>query len=218
MTKAVIFDMDGLLVDTEQVSCRIYTEILASFGYAFTKAEHARNYSGKTEPAIVTHLIDTYRLPWTLEEGLQAVADHERRLLPLGVDLKPGARQLLAYLKEHGYQTAIASSSAEERAMMILDQHGLGGYFDAFVFGHAVQQSKPAPDIFLLACEKLHRQPQDCLVLEDSEAGIQAAYAANIPVICIPDMKMPAQPFLDKTAAVLRSLDAVIPFLSQECP
>lgn len=213
MTKAVIFDLDGLLIDTEVISYEIYKEILQEFGHDFTKTQYAQNYSGKTEIKNVTNLIETYELPWTLEQGLDKVADIEHRLLSQGVDLKPGAKVLLNYLRDNHFKIAIASSSTEQRALNILQEHEIVDYFDAFVFGPEVQRGKPNPDIFLKACEKIEEQPEDCLVLEDSEAGVQAAHSANIPVICIPDMKTPGQQYLDMTKAVLHSLDEVIGYL-----
>ena len=126
-----------------------------------------------------------------------------------------GAGELLSYLRQRGYGTAVASSSTRDRALNLLDRHGVTEYFHQFVFAGEVEQGKPAPDVFLKACEKLGRAPGDCLVLEDSGAGIQAAHAAGIPVICVPDLKTPERRFLDMTAAVCPSLWEVIPFLEE---
>lgn len=216
MTKAVIFDLDGLLVDTEIVSYQIYKELLCKFGYEFAVEDYARTYSGKTEIRNVTCLIGAYHLPWTLEEGLEKVSLVEKRLLTQGTALKRGARELLSFLKKNGYKTALATSSTADRAFLILGEHDAAGCFDEFVFAGDIKKGKPDPEVFLKACEKLGERPENCLVLEDSEAGIQAANAADIPVICIPDMKKPEQRFLEQTAAVLNSLDEVIPYLSEE--
>ncbi len=213
MTKAVIFDLDGLLIDSEIISYKIYKEILCKFGYEFSKEDYAQNFSGKTEIKNVTNLIEKYNLPWTVKLGLSKVLEIENKFLAEGVELKPGSRNLLAYLKENGFKIAIASSSAEKRALSILKQHNIIDCFDEFVFSHEVKNGKPNPDIFLKACDKISERPQECLVLEDSEAGIQAAFLANIPVICIPDMKVPNQHYLDMTKAILNSLDEVIFYL-----
>ena len=213
MIKAVIFDLDGLLIDSEIISYKIYKEILHKFGYDFSIEEYSQNFSGKTEVKNVANLIATYNLPWTLDEGLENVYKIEHRFLSEGVDLKFGAKELLQYLKDKGFKTAIASSSTEDRALTILKQHNLIEYFDEFVFGHEVKNGKPNPDIFIKACDKISEKPEVCLVLEDSEAGIQSAYSANIPVICIPDMKIPNKDYLDMTKAVLNSLEEVVNYL-----
>ncbi len=214
MTKAVIFDLDGLLVDTEMISYKIYKEILAGIGYDFSLEEYAQEFSGKTVVQNITHLIGTYHLPWNVDLGYQKVVEIESRFVAQGVELKPGAKDLLTYLKDNHLKIAMASSSIEERALTILRQHDLVDSFDEFVFGYEVKKGKPAPDIFLKACQKISEKPQDCLVLEDSEAGIQAAFSANIPVICIPDMKVPNQHYLDMTKATLSSLEKVIAYLT----
>lgn len=213
MIKAVIFDLDGLLIDSEIISYKIYKEILHQFGHDFSIEEYAQNFSGKTEVKNVTNLIDTYGLPWTVEMGLNNVLEIESKFLAQGVDLKAGAKELLADLKDKCIKMAIASSSTEDRALTILRQHNIIEYFDEFVFGHEVKKGKPNPDIFLKACDKLSEKPEECLVLEDSEVGIQAAYSASIPVICIPDMKVPNHHYLNMTKTVLHSLEEVIYYL-----
>lgn len=213
MTKAVIFDLDGLLVDTETISYKIYKEIFAEIGYEFSLAEYAQKFSGKTLLQNIEQLVNTYQLPWTVEAGFSKVAEIEGGFVAQGVELKPGAIELLTYLKNNGFKIAMASSSIEERAKGILRQHNIVECFDAFVFGYEVDKGKPAPDIFLRACEKVAESPENCLVLEDSEAGVQAAFSANIPVICIPDMKVPNQRYLDMASATFSSLDEVITYL-----
>ena len=216
MVKAVIFDLDGLLIDTEIIAYKIYKEISREYGYDFSKEEYVKNYSGIAMRKNVANFIETYHLPWTLEEGVEKVRAMEIRMLEEGVDLKAGAETLLSYLKTHGYKIGVASSSIEKRAMDILEQHDVAKYFDKFVFGHEVTKGKPHPDIFIKACEKLGEEPEDCLVLEDSEAGIQAAHSAQIPVICIPDMKIPGEDFLKMTEIMLDSLADVVPYLENK--
>lgn len=163
MKKAVIFDLDGLLIDSEVISHRLYDELLHRYGKSVTVAEYARDYSGKTGVAVV-----------------------------------------------------LATSSVRERAVEVLTRLGVVQYFDDMVFGTEIERGKPWPDIFLKAAEKAHAAPADCLVLEDSEAGIQAAHAAGIDVLCVPDMKMPAESYQQMTAAMLKSLDEVKGWLTAE--
>ena len=206
MKKAVIFDLDGLLIDSEIISYKMYADLLQKHNLRFTLDTYARQYSGKNEVTNMQNLIFTYHLPITLEQGLSYVSALEKEYFAKGVPLKPGARELLRFLKRSKVKILLASSSTRERALFVLAQNGIESYFDAMVFGPEIEHGKPAPDIFIKAREKSGEASGDCLVLEDSEAGIRAAYAAGIDVICIPDMKRPDDVFLSATAAVLPSL------------
>ena len=212
---AVIFDLDGLLADTEIISLKVYQELLEDFGIPFTEETYSREYSGHREEENIQRFLDTYDLPRNFDQTLEKVYELEARILAKGVNLKKGAKNLLAFLEREGISIALATSSVESRARMILDSNGILSLFDHLVFAKDVKRSKPYPDIFLKACRDLNVLPENCLVLEDSEAGIEAAYRAGIPVICIPDLKIPAQSFLNKTEQVFQDLDAVRDYL--EC-
>ena len=211
--EAVIFDLDGLLADTEIISLKVYQELLEDFGIPFTEETYSREYSGHREEENVQRFLDTYDLPWNFDQTLDKVYELEARILAKGVNLKKGSKNLLAFLQREGILIALATSSVESRARIILDSNGILSLFDHLVFAKDVKRSKPYPDIFLKACSDLNVLPENCLVLEDSEAGIEAAYRAGIPVICIPDLKMPAQSFLNKTEQVFQDLDAVRDYL-----
>ena len=213
---AVIFDLDGLLADTEIISLKVYQELLKDFGIPFTEETYSREYSGHREDENVQRFLDTYDLPWNFDQTLEKVYELEARILVNGVNLKKGAKNLLAFLQREGIPIALATSSVESRARMILDSNGILSLFDHLVFAKDVKRSKPYPDIFLKTCSDLNVLPENCLVLEDSEAGIEAAYRAGIPVICIPDLKMPAQSFLNKTEQVFQDLDAVRDYLESK--
>ena len=213
---AVIFDLDGLLADTEIISLKVYQELLKDFGIPFTEETYSREYSGHREEENVQRFLDTYDLPWNFDQTLAKVYELEAQILAKGVNLKKGAKNLLTYLQKEGIPIALATSSVESRAKMILDSNGILSLFDHLVFAKDVKRSKPYPDIFLKACSDLNVLPENCLVLEDSEAGIEAASRAGIPVICIPDLKIPAQYFLNKTEQVFQDLDAVRDYLESK--
>ena len=213
---AVIFDLDGLLADTEIISLKVYQELLKDFGIPFTEETYSREYSGHREEENVQRFLDTYDLPWNFDQTLDKVYELEAQILAKGVNLKKGAKNLLTYLQREGVPIALATSSVESRARMILDSNGILSLFDHLVFAKDVKRSKPYPDIFLKACSDLNVLPENCLVLEDSEAGIEAASRAGIPVICIPDLKIPAQSFLNKTEQVFQDLDAVRDYLESK--
>lgn len=213
MKKAVIFDLDGLLIDSEIISYQLYCDILGKYGYTLTIEEYARTLSGKTAVENTKNVIAAYQLPFTLEEGLTLEAEIEKEYIKKGVALKPGAETLLQYLKDQQIKILLASSSLKERAVGILKENKVDHYFDHMVFGPEVDRGKPFPDIFLKACEKAGESIDDCLVLEDSEAGIAAAHSAGIDVICIPDMKMPGDEFKKMAVCELPSLEDVIGYL-----
>ena len=148
--------------------------------------------------------------------AVEEVLRIEKKILDEGVDVMPGARELLLYLKENKYKTCVASSSARERSLKLLEKHDLVKFFDDFVFGPEVERGKPNPDIFLKAAEKVGMPPEKCLVLEDSQAGIQAAYSAGMKVICIPDLKYPTEEYVQKATAVKESLFDIIHYLNDE--
>ena len=190
--------------------------MLKDFGIPFTEETYSREYSGHREEENVQRFLDNYDLPWNFDQTLEKVYELKARILAKGVNLKKGAKNLLAFLQREGIPIALATSSVESRARMILDSNGILSLFDHLVFAKDVKRSKPYPDIFLKACIDLNVLPENCLVLEDSEAGIEAAYRAGIPVICIPDLKMPAQSFLNKTEQVFQDLDAVRDYLESK--
>lgn len=213
MIKAIIFDLDGLLLDTEIVAFKVYEELGERFSFTLTLPDFMQNFCGQPLRRNVAYCNERFQLPWGFDEAVEEVLRIEKRLLDEGVEVMPGAKELLVYLKENEYKTGVASSSARERSMKLLEQHDLVKFFDDFVFGPEVEKGKPNPDIFLKTAEKLGVEPVECLVLEDSQAGIQAAYSANMKVICIPDLKYPTEEYAKKATSVKGSLFDVIEYL-----
>lgn len=215
MINTFIFDLDGLLIDSEIISYYIIQEILEKHHHSFTKEEYSKNYSGKTDIANINNMITTYHLPYTVLELKHQIEEIEKHYLEKGIPLKSGVKELLSFLKENHKTIVLATSSYQDRAINILRQHQILDYFDEMTFGHEVTHSKPNPDIFLLACKKVNQEPASCVVLEDSEAGIMAAYQARIPVICVPDIKQPGLEFLEKTLKTCSSLLEVLSYLEE---
>ncbi len=207
MIKTVIFDLDGLLVNSELMTYEFYKRILAEKEIDFPLKTYTDVYCGRTAVRNLTELIENYDLPFDVEKGLKLTHEAEKEYLSTkGVPLKKGAKELLDFLKNKDYGIYLASSSGKERAHTILSGNGIDGYFDGGVFGDEIEHSKPAPDVFLKAKEKAGARAEECLVLEDSDAGIHAAYAAGIPVICIPDLKQPSEESRKMARLVLPSL------------
>lgn len=215
MKRTVIFDLDGLLIDSEVISYQLYQDLIKQYGYSFTVEDYTQNYSGKTATGNMEAIIKRFQLPISVQEGLDFTLSKEKEYFIKGVKLKAGAKELLNYLKQSEYKVVLASSSTKERALCALTQHHIESYFDEMVFGTEVENGKPSPDIFLKACEKAEARPENCLVLEDSEAGIQASSSAQIPVICVPDMKKPEDKFQKMTETMLPSLLEIMFYLQK---
>ena len=191
MVKAVIFDMDGLMIDSERVTYDGYAIECEKLGLKMDK-EFYKEILGHTIPEIYQQFYGRYGQSFPMDEVLKRVHTYMEDLFQeQGVPLKEGLVELLVYLKANGYQTVVATSSTRERVNKILKQAELSKFFDASVCGDEVEKGKPNPEVFLKACEKIGVKPEKAIVLEDSEAGIQASFVAGIPVICVPDMKWP---------------------------
>lgn len=214
MYKAVIFDMDGLMIDSEFATYEEYLKILNDWGYEYN-VEMYKHLLGKRKPNILNVFVEQFG------EDLDLVTlwdvCHERLDIRLRANppLKPGLRELLDYLKENGYKMIIATSSDRNRVEGILGPIGILDYFDDAVCGDEVVNGKPHPETFLKACEKLGVKEEEAIVLEDSESGVMAAYNGNIPVICIPDLKYPEEDVASKTTVILDSLNDVITYLEE---
>lgn len=213
MKKAVIFDMDGLMIDSERVTYNEYVKKLHMLGHDDFTEELYRNCLGKNKQGICQVFIDYYGNDFPMVEVWDDVHVWIDESLRSYVPKKKGLDNLLKYLKEHGYKTIVATSSTRSRVDEILNNAQITEYFDDSICGDEVSKGKPNPEIFLTACQKLGVLPSEALVLEDSEAGIKAAYDGGIDVICVPDMKYPEPEFEAMVTKIVDSLEDVIEYL-----
>lgn len=216
MKKAVIFDMDGLMIDSERVTYNEYVKKLAQLGHHDFTEELYRNCLGKNKQGICQVFIDHYGQDFPMTEVWDDVHVWIDESLRQYVPKKKGLVKLLEYLKANNYKTIVATSSGRARVDEILKNADLTKYFDDTICGDEVTHGKPHPEIFLTACQKLDVKPEEALVLEDSEAGILAAYDGRIDVICVPDMKYPEPQFVEKVTKIVDSLDQVIDYLKMQ--
>ncbi|OUQ14058.1 hydrolase [Massilimicrobiota sp. An142] len=216
MKKAVIFDMDGLMIDSERVTYNEYVKKLAQLGHHDFTEELYRNCLGKNKQGICQVFIDHYGQDFPMTEVWDDVHVWIDESLRQYVPKKKGLVELLEYLKANNYKTIVATSSGRARVDEILKNGNLTEYFDDSICGDEVTHGKPHPEIFLTACQKLDVKPEEALVLEDSEAGILAAYDGHIDVICVPDMKYPEPQFVEKVTKIVDSLDEVIDYLKAQ--
>jgi len=204
--KAVIFDMDGLMIDSERVTFRCCRKALQPMGLDMSE-DFYKQMLGRSQTEVLGLYQRNYGEDFPYESYITETFVYLKDYYNAhGVPVKKGLTDLLTALKAHDIKCAVASSSPRERVSDTLTRAGVIAFFDAMVCGDEVKRSKPDPEIFLTACTKLSVSPQDALVLEDSENGILCAHRAGIPVICVPDMKVPAKEFADLTDGVLDSL------------
>ncbi|MFP4431395.1 MAG: HAD family hydrolase [Spirochaetota bacterium] len=181
--QAVIFDMDGVLIDSEPIHERIERELFDGLGITLTTAEH-RRYQGTGSLEMWRSIIEEH----ALDAKAGSLSDRQRsRFLSYlkggHVPRIPGILELLAHLRSRRVPLAVASSSVGPIVRSVLRHTGLEEFFGVVVSGDEVARSKPAPDIFLLAAERLGLHPRGCLVVEDSENGVAAARAAGM--VCV---------------------------------
>lgn len=210
---AVIFDMDGLMFDTERLAIETYQQAAKTQGFEFPEALLLEVIGRNTQ--------DTQKI---LEESMHAdfdftqtyalnLAFSQKHIEEHGVPIKPGLFALLETLENAGIKKAVATSTPTAQAQALLTRAGILPRFDAIICGDQVPRGKPEPDIFLLAACHLQADPQTCIVLEDSENGIRAAYAARMMPFWLPDLKQLPDDVLAMTAHRFTSLQEVADFI-----
>lgn len=208
MIKGAIFDQDGLLFDTESVYQRAWIEAGRRQGVIIDPAV-PRRFSGMGRKLIKEIIAAEYpELNWEeySKTAIELAWNEQLSSIP---PKKPGLIEMLEFCRENGIKTAVASSSRIHIVRHNLTSAGVIDYFDAITTGEEVANSKPAPDIFLLAASKIGIEPKDCAVFEDAFSGIRGAHAAGMKPILIPDQAEPTDE-IRQIAAVYPTLDAAI--------
>lgn len=215
MFKAVVFDMDGVITDTE----KLYRKYQMSEGakYGITPEEMVKvceliaggnKYTSK-EPfeKMVGRGIDYFEF----RDGV--ITNLDNHIKENGVELKSGVKEILQYLHEKDIKIGLATSTIKERAIGYLTSHDIYKYFDKLIFGNMVEHGKPAPDIYLKACEELGVLPEETIAVEDSLNGIKSAGTAGLYAVMVIDLIQPKdeiKPYVKKVYENITQLKEII--------
>ena len=207
--KAVLFDMDGTLIDTERYYRIFWPKAMAEFGYHMTDEQvlSMRSLGRPFAPARLRSWfgeeLDYYAIRARRTEMMEECLDRE------GVRLKPGAVEILEELKRRGIIAAVATATPLERTEKYLNATGIRPYFSHIISATQVKKGKPSPDIYLYACEQLGLTPGECLAVEDAPNGILAAYRAGLSVVMVPDQTQPDEELEQYLYACVGRLDDI---------
>lgn len=212
---AVIFDMDGVLIDSERLSFKCFQEVLKDYDYEMDEKIYLK-FIGRNIDGIREVLKNEYGDDFPFEEIYKKKSKLAVELtIKNGVKVKPDVHELLDYLNNKKYKIAVATSTRRKRALELLEEVGVKDKVNCVVCGDQVEHSKPNPEIFLKAADGLEVKPEKCIVIEDSDAGITAAHAANMIGIHVPDMKELEERTKKLAFKICRSLIDVKEFLKE---
>ncbi len=213
MKKGAIFDMDGLLFDTERLYQRAETEIAKLMGFTpdpdFTNA--ISGTTGQTAYNVITRFYPTA----DPVEFWDSIIDWVRKELEHNVPKRPGVDEILSFLQGQGVKMAVASSSDRDMIENNMHRAGLEKYFSAIVSGSEVEHSKPEPDIFFEAARRIGIPAEECYVFEDGVNGARAGIAAGCATVMIPDLMQPTDDTREGCAAICSSLTGALELLRQ---
>ena len=215
MIRGAIFDMDGLMFDTEKLFAISWAEQAVRFGFEPIPEFH-RAVCG-TSGTLARDIVRRYYPGIAdanafINDGCDRVAD----MMAESVPEKEGIHEILEYLKGIGLRLAVASSSEPELIRANLEKTGLEGYFDVLLSTSQVARGKPAPDVFLRAAEELGLGPEECYVFEDGVNGVKAGIAADCRTYMIPDLIEPTAEIRERCAGVYPSLLDVLELLKAQ--
>jgi len=187
--QAIIFDMDGVLADSEPLWTDIDAAFLRNFNIDY-HGEHKLHVMGKSFPLSSQFYKDHYNLDLTITELVHLRIEAAREYYAKHIELFPNVPEVLEKLRESHLQIGLATSTVRDCALPLLERHHIKKYFHKITTGDEVERGKPYPDIYLRAASKLHIEPANVLVVEDSPTGIEAGQCAGMRVAATPDRRI----------------------------
>lgn len=214
MFSAAIFDMDGLLIDSERTIMNTWIGVGQELGLHIRPVDYVE-IIGRSLPECHAMLAKMFGADTLFQEALARVRQRlQSPTNPPIYPLKRGAQDLLAALVNAGVPCAVASSSSAQEIRARLGRVGVLEFFDAVAGGDEVARGKPDPAVYELAASRLQKSPSDCLAFEDSENGVLAALRAGIPVVTVPDLKPPPAAVIERGLTSLEGLDRANDYLA----
>ena len=214
--KAVIFDMDGVIFDTERVYLEIWQSVFEKYGYKMTKELYI-TVMGTGRKNVIKTFLENFGDDLPIEKMYE---EKDNQLFYIienqGIPLKKGVKELFSMLKEKNYKIALATSAKRDRVEKQIKDKWLKESFDAIVCGDDVEKGKPSPDIFLKAAKEIDVEPENCFVVEDSPAGIRAAFSGGMKGIHVEDLKVADKDILRYCQKNFKNLQEVKEYLSCE--
>lgn len=212
--KAVIFDMDGVIFDTERVYLEIWKSVFEKYGYKMTKELYI-TVMGTGRKNVIKTFLENFGDDLPIEKMYE---EKDNQLFYIienqGIPLKKGVKELFSMLKEKNYKIALATSAKRDRVEKQIKDKWLKESFDAIVCGDDVEKGKPSPDIFLKAAKEIDVEPENCFVVEDSPAGIRAAFSGGMKGIHVEDLKVADEDILKYCQKSFKDLQEVKKYLS----
>ncbi len=216
MICAVIFDMDGVLIDTEKHYNAAWCQAATEAGFPFTR-EHAlllRSCEAKEGEKLMQGIFGPSFDYYAIRERRRELV--RERLAQYGLEKKPGVEETLRFLRAKGIKTAVATATALDITKSHLTTIGVCDLFDSIVSAKNVAHGKPEPDVYLYACEQIGESPQDCMAVEDSPNGIMAAYRAGLRTVMVPDLTQPDEELTKYLYACVNSLSDLCELVDKE--
>ena len=213
-TAAVIFDMDGIIFDTERLYIESWKAVAQEYDLN-NVTDMAYRIIGVNDIMSRKVFTEYYQGTRDYDQCRKRVSEVFHSRYDGKIPVKPGVHEILAFLRERNIPVALASSTRIETVQRELKEAGLYQAFDHIIGGDMIKQSKPAPDIFLAAAEKLQEAPENCYVLEDSHNGIRAAAAAGMHPIMVPDLLEVTEEMQELAETVCPTLYEAIDYLDR---